>query len=159
MFWNLEFFFCNFPAVSLILNIETATPICSVCIGKDGKELVTREIREGQAHAESLTLLIQEALDVSGLKMNQLDAIAASNGPGSYTGLRIGLSVAKGICYALDKKLITLDSLEVLAWGTFQKTGRSDVLYCPMIDARRMGGLYCPVRLWGRTIHDFGNAG
>ncbi len=124
--------------MSLILNIETATPVCSVCISEDGKELVSKEIREGQAHAESLTLLIQDALSASGLTMNQLDAVAVSNGPGSYTGLRIGLSVAKGICYALDKKLITLNSLEVLAWGTFQKTGRTDVLYCPMIDARRM---------------------
>lgn len=124
--------------MSLILNIETATRVCSVCISENGKGLMTKEILDGQAHAESLTLLIQEAFEELGVSMNSLDAVAVSSGPGSYTGLRIGFSVAKGICYALDKKLITIDSLKALAWGTYQQVGRDDVLYCPMIDARRM---------------------
>jgi len=124
--------------MSIILNIETATPVCSVCISENNQELITKEITEGQAHAESLTILIQDAFREIGMPMERLSAVAVSKGPGSYTGLRIGLSVAKGICYALDKPLIAIDSLKALAYGTYLQAGIEDALYCPMIDARRM---------------------
>ncbi len=124
--------------MSLILNIETATPVCSICISKDGQALLTKEILKGQSHAEKLTLLIEEAAKELQISLKELSAVAVSNGPGSYTGLRIGLSVAKGICYALNKPLITLSSLKAIAWGAYRHINRYDVLYCPMIDARRM---------------------
>ncbi len=124
--------------MSIILNIETATPVCSVCISENEQALVTKEITEGLSHAESLTILIQDTFREIAMPMQRIDAVAFSKGPGSYTGLRIGLSVAKGICYALDKRLLAIDSLQALAYGTYIKVGAEDSLYCPMIDARRM---------------------
>jgi len=125
----------------LILNIETATEICSVCISK-GIEIVSlRETKEIHAHARVITLLIQQCLEQAGVVMADLDAVAVSQGPGSYTGLRVGSSAAKGICYGLHKPLIAIDTLRSLALATWQKE-RQDSLYCPMIDARRME-VYC----------------
>jgi len=124
--------------MSIILNIETATPVCSVCISEDEQVLVTKEITEGLSHAENLTILIQDAFKEIEMPMQSIDAVAVSKGPGSYTGLRIGLSVAKGICYALDKPLIAIDSLKALAYGMYNQIGITDALYSPMIDARRM---------------------
>ncbi|WP_296144231.1 tRNA (adenosine(37)-N6)-threonylcarbamoyltransferase complex dimerization subunit type 1 TsaB [uncultured Flavobacterium sp.] len=121
--------------MAYILNIETATKNCSVSIAKDGKTLVCREIAEqGYSHAEKLHLFIEEALKDLNLHFSDLDAIAVSQGPGSYTGLRIGVSAAKGLCYALDIPLIAVDTLEVLAL----KLSISEGLLIPMIDARRM---------------------
>jgi len=84
--------------MGLILNIETATQVCSVSLAKDGKLLALRELNEKNVHAEVLTLFIQEILEETFLKLSDIDAVAISKGPGSYTGLRIGLSTAKGLC-------------------------------------------------------------
>lgn len=122
--------------MALILNIETATRNCSVAIGKSGKPIVTKEIAgEGYLHAEKLHLFIEESVKESGYALNQLDAVAVSMGPGSYTGLRIGVSAAKGLCYALQLPLIAIDTLEVLARKITVKEGEAIV---PLIDARRM---------------------
>ncbi len=123
--------------MSLILNIESATDICSIAISRDDKVIALREI-VGNSHAEQMTLLINECLDIAGITINDLEAVAISNGPGSYTSLRIGASTAKGICYALDLPLIAIDTLESLAMAAFSEARNENALYCPMIDARRM---------------------
>jgi len=120
-----------------ILNIETSTEICSICISENGQLLAIAESHEGYNHASNLTIFIQKCLKEAKLKMENLDAIALSQGPGSYTGLRIGVSVAKGICYALNKPLIAVDTLQAIAFAA-AIDHTSDVLFCPMIDARRM---------------------
>lgn len=122
----------------MILNIETATPVCSVAIGENGKILVERTLKGRQTHASKLTLLIQECLTEIRISLQDLDAIAVSHGPGSYTGLRIGLSTAKGLCYTLEKPLITIDTLAALANVTRRNFPYDNAVYCPMIDARRM---------------------
>ena len=121
-----------------ILIIETTTEICSVSISEAGKLLALEENFEGFNHASKLTIFIQNCLNKSGLQMNDLDAIAFSQGPGSYTGLRIGVSVAKGICYALNKPMIAVDPLAGMAEACAKKEGLTEALFCPMIDARRM---------------------
>lgn len=123
--------------MSKILCLETATDICSVSLSHDGETIALAETAKGFSHASTLTLLIQDCLDEVSLTLNELDAIALSQGPGSYTGLRIGGSVAKGICYALDKPMIAIDTLEALAWACAQEE-KQEAHYCPMIDARRM---------------------
>jgi len=128
--------------MALILNIETATKSCSVAIGKDGKSIANAEIHGLQSHASSLTLLIQKCLEEIGKELTDLDAVAVSEGPGSYTGLRIGLSTAKGICYTLDKPMIAVSTLAALANATKltikNQINVENVIFCPMIDARRM---------------------
>lgn len=121
----------------LILNLETATEICSVCISQDGKILATVETAEPYVHSSQLTVLIEQCIQKSGITKKGLDAVAVSKGPGSYTSLRVGTSVAKGICYALDIPLLAVDTLQSLALAAAQ-SGKSNDLYCPMIDARRM---------------------
>lgn len=121
--------------MAYILNIETATKNCSVALAKDGEIIVCREIAEmGYSHAEKLHVFIEEILIEANLKFSDLKAIAVSQGPGSYTGLRIGVSAAKGLCYALDIPLIAVDTLEILASQISIKEG----VIVPMIDARRM---------------------
>jgi tRNA threonylcarbamoyladenosine biosynthesis protein TsaB len=129
--------------LAIILNIETSTSVCSVAIGKEGEVISFIETAEQNTHASKLTLFIEEVLKETGLKISDLDAIAVSSGPGSYTGLRIGYSTAKGLCYAADKPLITVNTLQSLAYGA--RSLRNDdekTFYCPMIDARRME-VYC----------------
>ncbi|MEM6965537.1 MAG: tRNA (adenosine(37)-N6)-threonylcarbamoyltransferase complex dimerization subunit type 1 TsaB [Bacteroidota bacterium] len=121
-----------------ILNIETATDVCSICLSNNGKIVAYAEGESGFNHASVITILIQKCLQQATYKLSELDAVALSQGPGSYTGLRIGVSVAKGICYALDKPLIAIDTLRALAWACAAKNEKQEVLYCPMIDARRM---------------------
>lgn len=124
--------------MSIILCIESATPICSVALLRD-RSVFLRETNEGFSHAEKLTVFISEVLTEAGIKPTDVDAIAVSNGPGSYTGLRIGVSVAKGLCFAMDKPLISISTLEAMAVAA--KTVlqlKNNALYCPMIDARRM---------------------
>lgn len=121
--------------MSYILNIETATKNCSVALAKDGKTILCKEIaEEGYSHAERLHVFIEEIIKEAGITLNDLSAIAVSQGPGSYTGLRIGVSAAKGLCYALDIPLIAVDTLQALASQVTISSG----LIIPMIDARRM---------------------
>jgi tRNA threonylcarbamoyladenosine biosynthesis protein TsaB len=122
----------------MILNIETATEICSVCLSKGGKVIAIRETDEKNIHASLVTVFIEECFREAGAAMQDMQAVAISAGPGSYTGLRVGLSTGKGISYALDKPLIVIDTLKSLAFACREKEDRTDVLYCPMIDARRM---------------------
>lgn len=118
-----------------ILNIETATKNCSVSIGADGKTIALKEVSEEQFnHAEKLHVFIQDVLNEVGISLNDLNAISVSKGPGSYTGLRIGVSSAKGLCYALNIPLIAIETLEILAHQLNVEKG----LVVPMIDARRM---------------------
>ncbi|MBL0013842.1 MAG: tRNA (adenosine(37)-N6)-threonylcarbamoyltransferase complex dimerization subunit type 1 TsaB [Flavobacterium sp.] len=121
--------------MSLILNIETATKNCSVSLSNHGEVIACVEIAEqGYSHAEKLHVFIEQILLESGVQFRDLKAIAVSQGPGSYTGLRIGISAAKGLCYSLDIPLIAIDTLEVLA----RKLQISEGYIIPMIDARRM---------------------
>lgn len=122
----------------MILLIDTATKICSVSIAKAGQILTIQENREGFSHASQLTILIQKACEAVQIQLTDLDAVAVSIGPGSYTGLRIGLSTAKGICFALSKPLIAIDTLEALFSASKLDTDFKNALYVPMIDARRM---------------------
>ena len=121
--------------MSYILNIETATKNCSVALAKDGKTILCKEIaEEGYSHAERLHVFIEAIIKDAGIALQDLSAIAVSQGPGSYTGLRIGVSAAKGLCYALDIPLIAVDTLQALAAQVTISSG----LIIPMIDARRM---------------------
>lgn len=121
--------------MSYILNIETATKNCSVAISKDGKTIICNEIaEEGYSHAERLHVFIESCLIAAGIHFKDLVAVAVSQGPGSYTGLRIGVSAAKGLCYALSIPLIAVDTLQILA----AQAQVVDGLIIPMIDARRM---------------------
>ncbi len=121
--------------MSYILNIETATKNCSVSLAKDGVTILCKEIaEEGYSHAERLHVFIEEIFKESGCNLKDLSAVAVSQGPGSYTGLRIGVSAAKGLCFALDIPLIAIDTLETLA----SQVKINEGLIIPMIDARRM---------------------
>lgn len=118
-----------------ILNIETATKNCSVSLSANGKTIAFKELSEEQFnHAEKLHLFIKEVLASEGILLADLNAVAVSKGPGSYTGLRIGVSAAKGLCYALNIPLIAIDTLVVLA----EKVSVDSGIVVPMIDARRM---------------------
>jgi tRNA threonylcarbamoyladenosine biosynthesis protein TsaB len=125
--------------MGLLLCLETATTVCSVALAQDGHLLALRETHDSNAHSSRLTLLIEEVLQQSGKLLKDLDAVAVSKGPGSYTGLRIGVSTAKGLCYGLDKPLIAVSTLQAMAYGmSVQCDAPNDTLLCPMIDARRM---------------------
>lgn len=123
--------------MSLILSIETATYICSVALSEGDRIIAIRETNEKNAHSRLLTVFIDEILNEAGIKATQLDAIAVSEGPGSYTGLRIGVSAAKGICYAIGKPLIDISTLKALALAMQYESTDGDLLI-PAIDARRM---------------------
>ena len=124
-----------------ILNIETATKNCSVALAKDGTTIFCKEIAEqGYSHAEKLHVFIEEIIKEAGISKTDLAAIAVSQGPGSYTGLRIGVSTAKGLCYALGIPLVAVDTLASLANQVDLENG----LIVPMIDARRME-VYCAI--------------
>ena len=121
--------------MNYILNIETATKNCSVALALEGKTIVCREISEaGYSHAEKLHVFIEEVLQEAAVTFQDLKAIAVSQGPGSYTGLRIGVSAAKGLCFALGIPLIAIDTLQSLA----SQVTQTDGLIVPMLDARRM---------------------
>jgi len=120
-----------------ILHLETATKVCSVALSENGDLITLKEVSDdGYSHGERLTLLIQEAMNDANWKFEDLNAVSVTAGPGSYTGLRIGASTAKGICYAKDIPLIAIDSLLSLAAVASMKY--KNVNLCPMIDARRM---------------------
>ena len=121
--------------MALVLNIETATTNCSVSLSKDGETLVLKEDNSsGYSHAETLHVFIDEVFKISKIEPSKIDAVAVSKGPGSYTGLRIGVSSAKGLCFALNKPLIAIDTLESLAHQVQIEEG----FIVPMLDARRM---------------------
>lgn len=136
--------------MALILHIETATEVCSVCLSKQGKILSLKETDEEKSHASRTAIFIDEILKEAGISANELDAVAISMGPGSYTGLRIGVSLAKGICYAGNLPLIAVNSLESLASQllAYLKDNQQDLpqpsFLVPMIDARRME-VYCSI--------------
>ena len=127
-----------------LLHIETATQVCSIALSLDGMLIAERESREKNIHSSVVTVFIEEVMKEAGITFKDLDAISVSKGPGSYTGLRIGVSTAKGICFATDKPLIAIDTLQALAWGARKMltekgiSNKVEVLFCPMIDARRM---------------------
>ena len=125
----------------MILCLETATPVCSVALNESCCTIALRETEGQNAHSEKTTNFIREVMEVAHIEYSQLDAIAVSKGPGSYTGLRIGVSTAKGICYAADLPLMAIDTLEAMAYGMKAKLGNQideNDLLIPMIDARRM---------------------
>ena len=122
-----------------ILNIETATDVCSVCLSQDGEMKFHNADYKGKNHASVLNGYVKDALDYAKQCEIKLDAVAVSIGPGSYTGLRIGLSEAKGLCFGLDVPLIGVNTLKILSVAVmFSKNVASDELFVPMIDARRM---------------------
>ena len=120
-----------------ILLIETSAEICSVTIACDGKIINSQMSNEAMQHATHLPLYVEAAMKLLKEKNITLDAVAVSGGPGSYTGLRIGVSTAKGLCYALGCKLIAIDTLKVIATA-FKQTEPANIIICPLIDARRM---------------------
>ncbi|MEO8762455.1 MAG: tRNA (adenosine(37)-N6)-threonylcarbamoyltransferase complex dimerization subunit type 1 TsaB [Bacteroidia bacterium] len=127
-----------------ILCIETSTTVCSVCVTADDTVLAQKEINNGFSHAENLHVFIEEILKEANLSIKQINAVAVSKGPGSYTGLRIGVSTAKGLCYALQIPLISIDTLQSMAYHVQRTMYNVQCLYCPMLDARRME-VYCAV--------------
>ncbi|WP_418423101.1 tRNA (adenosine(37)-N6)-threonylcarbamoyltransferase complex dimerization subunit type 1 TsaB [Alistipes sp.] len=132
--------------MSLILCIETGTDVCSVGIAKDGELLSLRESDEGRDHARKVGVFVDELLRETGIVPDDLDAVAVGKGPGSYTGLRIGVSFAKGLAYGLRKPLVAVGSLDALAEvaredyeaGILAVDGWDGAYLCPMVDARRM---------------------
>lgn len=134
--------------MALILSIETGTDICSVALANDGELMALRESDEGRDHAKKVALFVDELLRETGVQPSDLDAIAVGKGPGSYTGLRIGVSFAKGMCYALNIPLIAIGSLDALTEVAREDfdAGILDIedeewtkaKLCPLVDARRM---------------------
>ncbi|MFN4972400.1 MAG: tRNA (adenosine(37)-N6)-threonylcarbamoyltransferase complex dimerization subunit type 1 TsaB [Bacteroidota bacterium] len=138
--------------MSHILCIETATEVCSVSVAVNGKTATLLELNEGYTHASRLPDLIQNAITQAGIKLSDLNAVAVSKGPGSYTGLRVGVSTAKGLCYALDIPLLSVNTLHALAWCARQTLNTNEYdLLIPMIDARRME-VYCAV--YDKTLNE-----
>ena len=121
----------------MILCLETATPVCSVALNDGCCTLALRESEGNNVHSEKITRFIQEVMETTGLETNKLDAVAVSRGPGSYTGLRIGVSTAKGMAYSLGIPVITVSTLESIAQGA-KHQARDNCDIVPMIDARRM---------------------
>lgn len=128
----------------LILSIETSTKVCSVSLHADTQLLACFEVMAEKSHSSAITVLIEKLFAVCGYQYNDLSAVAVAQGPGSYTGLRIGIATAKGICFALDKPLIAVNTLESMAFSIKQYYLKTAPLFCPMIDARRME-VYCAV--------------
>jgi universal bacterial protein YeaZ len=127
--------------MALILNIETATDVCSVALAKDNQLIDFRENTEGRSHASTLTVFIEELFTQNKITPAQLDAVSVSMGPGSYTGLRIGVSAAKGLCYGAGKPLIAVSTLQSMTAGFISRNalaGEKESWFCPMIDARRL---------------------
>lgn len=124
--------------MAVILNIETSTQVCSASIASNGKVIAIRESFEDRSHASLLTVFIDELLQELKMDAAALDAVSVSEGPGSYTGLRIGVSVAKGICYAKKIPLIAVNTLQAMALMAANVVSETDLQYCSLIDARRM---------------------
>ena len=132
-----------FAAMTKILHLDTANQFCSVALSDELKLIGLKETNEKNAHSHVITLFINEILKTNSITLNNIDAVAVSMGPGSYTGLRIGVSTAKGLCYATNKPLIGVSTLQAMALGTIQtikkpELSNQELIFCPMIDARRM---------------------
>lgn len=146
--------------MSTILHIETSTDVCSVAVSEDSQVIFQQDDHSGPNHAERLGTMVDEALSFTDNHAIPFDAVAVSCGPGSYTGLRIGVSMAKGICYGRDLKLIAVPTLELLCVPVLlREIAEEDALLCPMLDARRMevyAGIYTralkPVREIGADV-------
>ncbi|MFN8240291.1 MAG: tRNA (adenosine(37)-N6)-threonylcarbamoyltransferase complex dimerization subunit type 1 TsaB [Bacteroidales bacterium] len=142
----------------MILCLETATSVCSVALADRNGIISERQSSEPRSHATILTVFIEELLGEQNIKASSLEAVVVSKGPGSYTGLRIGVSVAKGISYAAGIPLVGVDTTLSLFNGVFNKiqkeySGKNPV-YCPMIDARRMEVFYCLFDSTGKVIRE-----
>jgi tRNA threonylcarbamoyladenosine biosynthesis protein TsaB len=127
--------------MSLILNIDTASENAHVSIAKDGQVLQSLNSESQKKHASFLQAAIQQLTKTTGINLKEIDAVAVTAGPGSYTGLRVGFASAKGLCYALKKPFITIGTLEVLTVSAlllYPSAADENILFCPMIDARRM---------------------
>lgn len=124
--------------MALLLCIETATEVCSVGLSRDGELLTVKNSIQPYDHAASITLLIGDCLHSAGKRMEEIDAVAVSSGPGSYTALRVGTAAAKGICFARNIPLLSVSTLQSLALASAGQGEEPETLYCPMIDARRM---------------------
>lgn len=132
----------------MILCLETATSVCSVALCDSTGVLSLRESSENKSHATQLTLFIEEILEGNGISAGDLDAVAVSKGPGSYTGLRIGVSVAKGIAYGASVPLIGIETTRSMFSGLMKEVEENKLqvkgdIFCPMLDARRMEVYYC----------------
>ena len=123
--------------MALILNIDTSTTVCSVALAQDGKIIGIKESNEGLNHSVLLGVYIDDILNNHHIHAAQLDAVAVSMGPGSYTGLRIGVSTAKGLCFGANKPLLAVPTLQALARSVADQL-QENALYCPMLDARRI---------------------
>lgn len=123
--------------MALILNIDTSTSVCSVALAENGQTIALKENKEGLNHSLLLGTYIDEIIKENKLEVSDLDAVAVSMGPGSYTGLRIGVSMTKGLCYGASKPLIAVNTLQALAQAVSLDL-KAEAMYCPMIDARRM---------------------
>ena len=139
--------------MSTILHIETSTDVCSVAVSKDGACLFERDDHEGHNHAVKAGVFVDEALSYCDSQLMDLDAMAVSSGPGSYTGLRVGVSMAKGVCYGRSLPLISVPTLQLLCVPVLlrEKVKEENALLCPMIDARRME-VYA--QIFDRGLHE-----
>ena len=141
----------------MIICLETATNICSVALCNSAGVISLKESNQSKTHASLLTVFIEEILNENGIRARDLEAIAVSKGPGSYTGLRIGVSVAKGIAYAASIPLIGIETTLSMFWGISVKRIKNiktekNTLFCPMLDARRMEVYYAIYDAGGKTI-------
>lgn len=130
--------------MALILSVETSAVACSVALHDRGRLVKSLEILEGQAHASKLAILIEDLLHQAGVNKSKLNAVAVSGGPGSYTGLRIGVSTAKGLCFGLGIPLISVPTTLSLAWGAIHHTTLISDYYCVLVDAKRLE-VYCEI--------------
>jgi tRNA threonylcarbamoyladenosine biosynthesis protein TsaB len=143
----------------MIICLETATNLCSVALCDSAGVVSLRESNESKSHAAMLTVFIDEIFRENGIKASDLDAIAVSKGPGSYTGLRIGVSVAKGLAYGASIPLIAIETTLAMYWGIretryFSVEDGTGTVYCPMLDARRMEVYYAIYDSGGRVVND-----
>jgi tRNA threonylcarbamoyladenosine biosynthesis protein TsaB len=141
----------------MIICLETATNLCSVALCDNAGVISLRESNESKSHAAQLTVFIEEILADQGIKARDLSAVAVSKGPGSYTGLRIGVSVAKGIAYGASIPIIGIETTFSMFWGIMKSTcfnaeSDSDTLFCPMLDARRMEVYYAVYDFCGNKV-------
>jgi tRNA threonylcarbamoyladenosine biosynthesis protein TsaB len=130
--------------MALILSLETSTTVCSVALHNNGKLVASAEMHKEQSHASKLAVLIDQVVKLVDIPISAIQAIAVSEGPGSYTGLRIGVSTAKGLCFALGIPLLSVSTLSLLAKQIQLKAILDNAWLCPMIDARRME-VYCQI--------------